>query len=252
MEAVKINALSKSFGGLRVLKDLSATVEAGEYVAIIGPNGAGKTTLLNVITGALPASSGRIYLFGSDITGTPAYQRAHLGLARSFQINRLFYDLTVLDNVLLALQGTKPSRYQMFRPAHTYHEIIAEAQRLLEGINLWGKRGELVRNIAYGEQRGMEIVLSLAAKPKVLLLDEPSAGLAIADVPTFINMVKALTEGTTLIFTAHDMDVVFGLAQRVLVLHLGQCIADGKPEEIKADPKVKEIYFGVEEEKASA
>ena len=173
-------------------------------------------------------------------------------MARSFQINRLFYDLAVLDNVLLALQGTRPSRYQMFRPAPSYDELMAKAQSLLERIDLWGKRNELVQNIAYGEQRRMEIILSLAAEPKVLLLDEPSAGLAIGEIPDYINMIKALTKGTTLIFAAHDMDVVFGLAERVLVLYFGQFIADGKPEEIKTDPKVKEIYLGVEEEKASA
>jgi len=238
MEAVKINALSKSFGGLRVLKDLSATVEAGEYVAIIGPNGAGKTTLLNVITGALPASSGRIYLFGSDITGTPAYQRAHLGLARSFQINRLFYDLTVLDNVLLALQGTKPSRYQMFRPAHTYHEIIAEAQRLLEGINLWGKRGELVRNIAYGEQRGMEIVLSLAAKPRVLLLDEPLSNL---DANLRIQMRREILElqrklSLTTIFVTHDQEEANTTSDRIAVLNDGIIQQVGSPMELYDRP----------------
>ena len=252
MEAVRIEALSKSFGGLQVLRDVSTTVQAGEYVAIIGPNGAGKTTLLNVITGGLSATAGRIYLFGKDVTTKPPYQRTHLGLARSFQINSLFYDLAVLDNVLLALHGTRPSRYQMFRPAPSYHELMAKAQGLLEGIDLWGKRNELMQNIAYGEQRRMEIVLSLATEPKLLLLDEPSAGLDISEIPAYINMIKALTKGTTLIFAAHDMDVVFGLAERVLVLYFGQFIADGKPEEIKADLKVKEIYLGVEEDKAGA
>jgi branched-chain amino acid transport system ATP-binding protein len=252
METVKIEALSKNFGGLEVLKDLSTTIETGEYVAIIGPNGAGKSTLINLLSGELRATSGRMYLSGKDITNMPPYRRTHLGLSRSFQINRLFYDLSVLDNVLLALQGTRPSRYQMFRPSHGYGELMAEAQRLLGEINLWGKRGNLVRELAYGEQREMEIVLSLAAKPGVLLLDEPSAGLAIADIPNFIDIIRNLIKGTTLIFAAHDMDVVFGLADRVLVLYFGKFIADGKPEEIKVNPQVKEIYLGIEEERFDA
>jgi branched-chain amino acid transport system ATP-binding protein len=247
MEAVKIERLTKNFGGLQVLKGLSTTIETGQYVAIIGPNGAGKTTLLNIISGGLTATAGRIYLLGSDITNLPPYRRAQLGLARSFQINRLFYDLDVLDNLLLALQGNRPSRYQMIRSALSYNLLLNRAKELLEEIELWDKRRELVRNIAYGEQRKMEIALSLAAGPKVLLLDEPSSGLAIGEIPRFINTIKSLTKKTTLIFAAHDMDVVFGLAERVLVLYFGQFIADGPPEAIKADPKVREIYLGAEE-----
>jgi len=252
MDAVRIESVSKSFGGLHVLKDLSITIEAGQYVAIIGPNGAGKTTLLSAISGGLPVTGGRIYLFDKEITKLPPYQRAHLGLARSFQINRLFYNLSVLDNVLLALQGIRPSRYQMLRLPFSYSELMAKAQQLLERTGLWEKREDLVRNIAYGEQRRTEISLSLAAEPKVLLMDEPTAGLAIGEIPDFINMIKSLAKGTTLIFAAHDMDVVFGLAQRVLVLYFGQFIADGTPEEIKVEPKVKAIYLGLEEEEAGA
>ena len=146
----------------------------------------------------------------------PAHRRAHTGLARSFQITRLFYNLTVLDNIMLALQGAKPSRYQMFRPANAYSDILVKAQELLKSVDLWQKRDELMQAISYGEQRKMEIILSLASEPKVLLLDEPSAGLAIAEIPDFINMIKTLARDTTLIFAAHDMDVVFGLAHRVL------------------------------------
>lgn len=246
MEALRLDRLSKNFGGLRVLTDLSLTVEAGEYVALIGPNGAGKTTLLNVITGELSANSGWLYLFGKDITAMPAHQRIQAGLGRSFQITRLFYDLTVIDNVSLALQAISPSRYQMFRQAASYGEVFTEAERLLKAIDLWDKKDELAAGISYGEQRKLEIVLSMASKPKVLLMDEPTSGLAPAEIDEFINMLKALAAGTTLVFAAHDMDVVFDLAHRVIVLYFGQIIAEGTPQQIQSNPKVREIYLGTD------
>jgi len=252
MEALRIDRLSKNFGGLRVLRDLSLTVEAGEYVAIIGPNGAGKTTLLNVITGELSANTGRLYLFGKDITAMPTHQRVHAGLGRSFQITRLFYDVTALDNISLALQASRPSRYQMFRRAASYSEVFAEAEGLLKAIDLWDKKDELAAGISYGEQRKMEIILALASKPKLLLMDEPTSGLAPAEIDGFIRMVKTLAAGTTLVFAAHDMDVVFDLAHRVIVLYYGQIIAEGTPEQIQGNRKVKEIYLGVEKDAPNA
>jgi len=252
MEALKLDRVSKNFGGLQVLREVSLTVEAGEYVAVIGPNGAGKTTLFNIITGELSATAGRVHIFGQEITTMPTHCRVHLGLGRSFQITHLLAGLTVLDNMLLALHGTNPSRYQMFRPSTAYDELLAKAQKLLEPADLWGRRDAPVMAISYGEQRKMEIALSLASEPKLLLLDEPTAGLAIADIPSFISTIKTLATGNTLLFAAHDMDVVFGLADRVVVLYFGQIIAQGTPEEIQADPKVKEIYLGIEEDRADA
>lgn len=246
MEVLKIEGLSKNFGALEVLKNISLTVESGEYVAIIGPNGAGKTTLLNVLSGELPATSGRIRILGQDVTALPTYRRIHAGVARSFQLTRVFQNLTVLQNILIALQGTKPSRHQIFRPAIAYGDILAKAQKLLELINLWEKRDDLACAISYGEQRKIEIALSLASEPRLLLLDEPSAGLATAEIPDFINMIKMLAKDITLVFSAHDMDVVFGLADRVVVLYYGQFIAQGTPEETKANQMVREIYLGVE------
>ncbi|MFH1775313.1 MAG: ABC transporter ATP-binding protein [Chloroflexota bacterium] len=252
MEAVRIEGLSKNFGALEVLKDLSLSVESGEYVAIIGPNGAGKTTLLNVITGELEASAGRVYIFGQDITATPVHRHASIGLARSFQISRLFHNLTVLDNITLALHGIKPSRYHMFLPVSAYCDCLDKAQELLKSIDLWEKRDEPAKTISYGEQRKMEFMLSLCSEPKVLLLDEPTAGLSIAEVPEFVDTIKNLARGTTLIFVAHDMDVVFSLAHRIVVLYLGKFIADGTSQEIKANPLVKEIYLGLDEGRADA
>lgn len=245
--AIKIEGLFKSFGALRVLDDLSLSVAAGEYVAIIGPNGAGKSTLLNVIGGELPATAGAVYIFGQKITAMPIYRRAHLGLARSFQTTRLFRNLTVLDNISLAFQGRKSSRYQMLRPFSGYSDVRAKAQELLESIDLWQKKNEPMKALSYGEQRRLEFAVSLASEPKVLLLDEPSAGLAIGEVPDFINTIKNLAGGTTLIFCAHDMDVVFGLARRVVVLYSGKFVADGTCEEIQHSPLVKEIYLGTQD-----
>jgi len=252
MEALKIEGLWQNFGAVKVLQGVSLTIEAGERLAVIGPNGSGKTTLLNIISGELPTRTGRIYCFGQEITTLAIHRRAHVGLARSFQLTRVFRNLTVLQNVLLALQGIRPSRYQMVRSSMAYDRLLAKAQKLLESMNVWEKRDELMQNISYGEQREIEIALSLASEPRLLLLDEPTAGLSTAEISDFINMIKTLTRDTTLFFAAHDMDVVFGLAKRVLVLYSGQFIADGTPEEIQANPKVREIYLGIEEATGNA
>jgi len=252
MEALKVESLSKSFGGLHVLKNLSFSVEAGEHLAIIGPNGAGKTTLFNVLGGQLRATAGRVYILGQEVTNMPMYSRAHLGLARSYQITQLFPSLTVLNNILLGIHGTEPSRFQMFRPFTAYDQLLTKAKKLLESIDLWEKRDELVQNIAYGEQRKMEIALCLASEPKLLLLDEPSAGLTIAESTGIINIINALARDTMVFFAAHDMDVVFGLAHEIMVLYYGEIICRGTPEEVQADPRVQEIYLGLEEEAANA
>ena len=168
MEALKVEHLSKNFGGVQALQDVSFSVKAGEKLAIIGPNGAGKTTLFNVLNGQISATAGRVYLFGQEITTMATHRRAHLGLARSFQLTSLFPNLTVLDNTLLAIQGAKPSRFQMFRPITAYEHLFAKAEELLESMALWEKRDNLVQAISYGEQRKMEIALSLASEPKLL------------------------------------------------------------------------------------
>jgi branched-chain amino acid transport system ATP-binding protein len=247
MEALKIEGLSKNFGGLQVLKQVSLSIELGEHVALIGPNGAGKTTLFSIISGELPASAGRIYLFGQEVTTVSTHRRTHVGLGRSFQISHFFPTLSVLDSVSLALHGMKPSRFQMFRPMTAYTELLAKAQGLLELVDLWEKRAWPVQTISYGEQRKMEIALSLALEPKLLLMDEPSAGLDIGEIPAFTNIIKTLARGTALFFAAHDMDVVFDLADRVVVLYFGQIIAQGTPGEVQANPRVREIYLGSEE-----
>lgn len=247
MEVLRTENLSKYFGGVSAVKDVSFSVRMGEKLALIGPNGAGKTTLLNLINGQLKPTEGKIYCFGQDITRLPVHGRAHIGQARSFQIVSLFYNLTVITNALLAVQGTKPSRYQLFRPITSYDDTITTARELLEEMNLWDKRDELVQNLAYGEQRRLEITLSIASEPRLLLLDEPSCGLTPSEGIDMINLIRELRKNITIIMVAHDMDLVFGLAERIIVLNYGEIVADGTPAEIQANEMVRKIYLGIEE-----
>ena len=252
MEALRVEDLSKDFGGVRAVQHVSFSVETGEHLAIIGPNGAGKTTLFNLLGGQLHPTGGRVYLFGQEITNVAAISRAHLGIARSFQLTSLFLNLTVLENILLALQGTRPSRFQMFRPASAYKHLYTKAKELLDSMDLWRKKDDPVHAISYGEQRKLEIALSLALEPKLLLLDEPSTGLTTAESADITSMIRNLGRDITVILVAHDMDLVFGVAERIIVLHYGEIIAEGTGEKISTDPRVKEIYMGSEEATGNA
>jgi len=247
MEALRIVALTKHFGGVQALNDVSFSVERGERLAIIGPNGAGKTTLFNVINGQFHASAGHIFFFGKEITTMATHDRSFLGLSRTFQLTSLFLNLTVLDNALLALHGTKPSRFQMFRSVHSYQHLLDKARELLGTMELWEKRNIPVKSLSYGEQRKMEIALSLASNPKILLLDEPGNGLTTAESTALIKMIRDFVLDMTILIVAHDMDLVFNVADRIIVLHYGRIIAEGSPEAIQADLNVKEIYLGIEE-----
>jgi len=247
MEILKVEDLYKNFGGLQILHGISFTVKAGEKLALIGPNGAGKTTLFNVLGGQLPASGGRIYLAGKEITTLAPERRLHLGLARSFQLNNLFFNLSLLDNVLLALYGADSSHLQMFYPLDDRRDLLNEAQRILEPVGLWERRFETVATFSYGEQRLVEIAFSLASKPKIVLLDEPSAGLPTAEAAEVADTIRSLLGNATLIFCAHDMDLVFHLAEKIMVLYFGELIACGLPHEIRSNPRVQEIYLGTDE-----
>jgi len=247
MEALRVECLSKDFGGVHALSDVSFSVKTGERLVIIGPNGAGKTTLFNLINGQLRPTSGRIYFFGKDITTVATHCRAQLGQGRSFQTISLFPNITVIDNTLIALHGTKHSRFQIFRSAKGYEHLLVRAREMLTSVTLWEKKDELVKNISYGEQRRLEIVLTLASKPRLLLLDEPSSGLTGAESADITDMIHKLGRDITVLLVAHDIDLVFGVAERIIVLHYGQVIADGTPQEIQAEPRVKEIYMGIEE-----
>lgn len=247
MEALRVENLSKDFGGVHAVKDVSFKVDVGEHIAIIGPNGAGKTTLFNLLCGQLLPSAGRVYFLGQDITSMPPHVRTHLGIARSFQIASLFLELSVLKNTMLAVQGIRPSRFHILRSASSYKILSVKAQSLLESMGLWEKRNEIVNSISYGEQRKLEIALSLASDPKILLLDEPSCGLTAGESAGIINLIRNLRTKITVILVAHDMDLVFGVAQRIIVLHCGEVIIEGTCETIRSHPKVKEIYMGKRE-----
>jgi branched-chain amino acid transport system ATP-binding protein len=246
MEALRLENLSIRFGGVQALSEVSLVLKDGERLAIIGPNGAGKTTLLNLLNGQLTPTAGRIFFLGKEITAMPTYQRARLGIARSFQVSNLFPDLTLLENVLLAIGGIGSTRIKLYRPLTLYQQLFDKAEELLKGVDLWTKRNDPTRNIGYGEQRKLEILLCLASEPKILLLDEPSCGLSSAESDDLIDKIYSLKQDISVVVVSHDMDLVFGLVGRIIVLHQGRIVADGPPEAIKADPKVKQIYTGIE------
>ncbi len=246
MTALVIEGLCKNFGGLQALHDLSLEVQPGERRAILGPNGAGKTTLFNLIGGQLSPSAGRIFLFGREITPLPPFRRAALGLARTFQITTLFPNLTVQENTLLAVQALDSVRFVLYRPLTSYQHILSQARSLLEQWNLWEKRYTLVRQLSYGEQRQLEILLALAHMPKVLLLDEPTAGLSAAETQQVVTLLQHLEPSITVLLIEHDMAVAFQVAQHITVLHQGRLLADGAPLAIRQDPTVAEIYLGVQ------
>jgi len=219
MEVLKAVEITKEFGGIQAVTKVSFAVEAGERLAIIGPNGAGKTTLFNMIAGQYPPTSGQIFYMGREITQMPAHQRIHLGMGRSFQINSLFGGLSVMDNMLLAIEGTKPSRYNMLRPLKGRRQVVDKASEILLSFNLWDLRNEKVSTISYGDQRRLEIALSMASDPKVLLLDEPNCGLTAAENVELSKRISNLGKDIALVFIAHDMDLVFSVVTRVMLLH---------------------------------
>ena len=247
MSMLEVKNLAKNFGGLKVLTDVSFDVQGGEKLALIGPNGAGKSTLFNVICGQTPATGGSVCFNGRHITGLAPNKRLHLGLGRSYQQNNLFWHLSILDNILLSLYGAEKSHFHLIKVLDKRADLLEKAQELLETVGMWELRHEAPTGLSYGEQRLLELLLAFTSDPKMVLLDEPSAGLPTVEAAAFASTVRRLAKDTTLLFCAHDMDLVFNLADNIMVLYYGEIIAKGPPQRIKADPKVQEIYLGVDE-----
>ena len=236
--------LIKKFGGFVATNNVSLNVEAGSRHALIGPNGAGKTTLINLLTGFLEPSAGTVILEGADVTHLAQHQRVKRGLARTFQINRLFADLSVLESVTLAVNERLGLGARFWKPVGAYAEAVDEAASLLAKLRLLDVAYEKTRNLAYGKQRLIEIALALAAKPRMLLLDEPAAGVPTSESRELFETIAGLPRDVTILLIEHDMDLVFRFADRISVLVNGALLTDGTPEEIAKNPKVKEVYLG--------
>jgi branched-chain amino acid transport system ATP-binding protein len=242
--ALEVIGLRKAFGGLTVTQDVSLAIQPGEKRLIIGPNGAGKTTLFNQISGDLRPNSGQIRLFGADITRLPPYERAQRGLSRTYQIITLFAGDTIEHNVSLGLLGLRPSRWQMCWPMSHYPDIVTEARRALDAVGLLRLADHPISDIAYGERRRVELAVALAQRPRVILLDEPLAGLSNAERSTVKALIASIPRQTTVVMIEHDMDTALDLADTVTLLNYGRVIVDGERDEVVADERTREVYLG--------
>jgi branched-chain amino acid transport system ATP-binding protein len=240
---LRARGVGRRFGGLRAVEDVDLEIFAGERRAILGPNGAGKTTLFNVIAGDLPVSSGRIELFGRDVTGAPARTRAQLGLARSYQQSRLFLNLTVEDSIYLAALGVRNGH---LRPVITRRDgdMRERAREAARRVAIDDKLGETVGSLSHGEHRQVALAMALASQPRMLMLDEPASGLSRGERQLLTDLLLALDREITLILIEHDMDVAFRVAERVTMMHEGRVIVEGTPSEIRANELVHELYLG--------
>jgi branched-chain amino acid transport system ATP-binding protein len=242
--ALQVEGLAKVFGGLAAVDGVSLAVASGERRVLIGPNGAGKTTLFHCITGTLKPTAGRVALFGRDVTRAPEHRRTALGMGRTFQITNVFPDLTLGENLALAIVGTDRRKWVLHRPLEAFAEVRRQALESLERVGLEGRADLPAKLVSYGERRQLELALALNTKPKVLFLDEPCAGLSPAERQRISQMIAALPRAITLLMIEHDMDVALGLADRVTVLHQGRVILEGPPDEVRANPTVRDVYFG--------
>jgi branched-chain amino acid transport system ATP-binding protein len=244
---LRTEGLSKTFGGVVATDNLDLTVRHGEAHAVIGPNGAGKTTLIAQLAGELAPSAGRIWFDAQDITGLPAHARVHIGIARSFQITNLLPSFTVAENVQVALRPRRAHSFVFLRDTVGDRELEREVRAMLELVGLGDRADALARELAHGEQRQLELAMALASAPRLLLLDEPMAGIGHAEAPGMIELLLRIKQSCALLLIEHDMDAVFRIADRITVLVGGRAIASGAPAAIRDDPKVRAAYLGAGE-----
>jgi branched-chain amino acid transport system ATP-binding protein len=246
-ELLRVQSLAKRFGGIVATDDLSLSILEGELHAVIGPNGAGKTTLIAQLSGQLVSNSGRIFFGGTDITGVSMPSRSLLGLARSFQITSLFLDLSVLDNVALAVQAHAGHSFHFWRSARREPELRDPARAALARVGLSARTDLPASALSHGEHRQLELAMALASRPRMLLLDEPMAGLGPEESARMVSMLRDLKKELTILLVEHDMEAVFALADRITVLVYGRVIASGKPEDIRNNAQVRDAYLGEQE-----
>jgi branched-chain amino acid transport system ATP-binding protein len=241
---LEVSGLSKSFAGFRAVSDVTLSVATRQIAAVIGPNGAGKSTLFNLITGHLAADAGTVKLDGRDITGVPPYRLCGMGIGRSFQRTNIFPQLTVFENLQAAFLVHRGRGLNFWSLAESFYRD--ETAALLASIGLDGEENTIAGTLSYGNQKQLELGLALASDPQLLLLDEPTAGMSASETHQTIRLLQRIAEerSLTLLFTEHDMEVVFGIAQKIAVLHQGRLIADGPPAEVRNDPEVRRVYLG--------
>jgi branched-chain amino acid transport system ATP-binding protein len=240
----KTEGLTKTFSGFIAVNDVSIEIPEGGVRTIIGPNGAGKTTFFNLLSGALPPTAGRIFFRGQDVTALEPYQRARLGLARSFQITNIFGRLTVAENVRLAVQAVNDGKTSFYLPLRNAREMRATTDRILNDIGLWPVRTARAENLSHGDQRRLEIGLVLASDPPVLLLDEPLAGMSPAETHETVALIQRISPNRTIMLVEHDIDVVMAISTTITVFQTGTVLASGTPQEIRANESVQRAYLG--------
>ncbi|MGP3963981.1 ABC transporter ATP-binding protein [Nonomuraea sp. 3N208] len=241
---LELRGLTRSYGSLTAVDHVDLAVLPGERHALIGPNGAGKSTLFATVAGTLPATGGSVVFDGHDVTALPESERARRGLLRTYQHSSLFLDCSVLDNVALAVQRVHRVAHRFDRAARRFRRTEAEARHHLESVGLAGRAGDRAAALSHGERRQLEVAMVLAAQPALVMFDEPTAGMSAAETDRFAALVEQLPDDLTLLIVEHDLDVVFRLADRITVLHLGRVLATGTPQEIQADDEVRRAYLG--------
>jgi branched-chain amino acid transport system ATP-binding protein len=240
---LEIDGVSMRFGRFQALTNISVAFQPDRLTAIIGPNGAGKSTFFNIISGAFPPSSGRIIFQGSNITGSAQHEFTRLGISKSFQITNVFKHLSAHENIRVAAQ-MPVSRFALFKPRSSLHELVEQADALLARVGLTRVRDKQAGDLAHGQQRALEVAMALASQPKLLLMDEPTAGMSPEETVTMMNLITSLSAERTVILVEHKMKLVMGICERLIVLHQGEFLAEGTPDDIRTNDEVKRVYLG--------